>query len=473
MASRSNSLPSPDIPASTPADGLPTRERNWAMLSIGLSVGMASVDTAIANTALPTIAAELHATPADAVWVVSIYQLAMVATLLPLAALSERIGYRRMSLFGIALFTLASLGCASAHSLPALIVARLLQGLGASASMSVNGALLRTIYPAKIRGRGFGMNALVVAVAFALGPSLASLILTWASWPWLFAVNLPLGILAFLVARRMLPETALTREAVDLVAAGLNAAAFGLLILALNDAARLVSPSRFLPEFAVAALMFFLLVRRERGQAAPMLPTDLFRRPLFALSAATAVCTFATQSLAFVSLPFYFETALGRSQVETGYLMTPWPVLVGIMAPIAGRLSDRHPAGLLGGIGLAALALGMLSLFAMPAQPDALAIGWRMALCGMGFGFFQAPNLKAIMTSAPPERSGGASGIVATARLTGQATGAALVALCLSVSQTHGAGYALVLGAIFAALASVTSVSRLFVAGRTKASAPR
>jgi DHA2 family multidrug resistance protein-like MFS transporter len=216
-------------------------------------------------------------------------------------------------------------------------------------------------------------------------------------------------------------------------------------------------------ELGAAIVLFALLLKREAGRKAPILPIDLFRRPLFALSSLTAICTFATQSLAFVSLPFYFEIALGRSPVETGFLMTPWPVLVGIMAPIAGRLSDRHAPGLLGGIGLAVLAAGMLSLVIMPAHPTALDIGWRMAVCGIGFGFFQAPNLKAIMGSAPPHRSGAASGIVATSRLTGQATGAALVALCLSLSPRDGAGYALVLGALFAALASIASFSRLFV----------
>jgi DHA2 family multidrug resistance protein-like MFS transporter len=197
-----------------------------------------------------------------------------------------------------------------------------------------------------------------------------------------------------------------------------------------------------------------------------MLPVDLFRRPLFALSVVTAVCTFAAQGLAFVSLPFYFEHVLGRSPVETGFLITPWAVMVGIMAPIAGRLSDRYQPGLLGGAGLLALAAGLLSLLLMPAAPSSLAICWRMALCGLGFGFFQAPNLKAIMSSAPAERAGGASGIVATARLTGQAGGAALVALCFTLAGSAGTGWALGLAAASAAFASIASFARLAVQKR-------
>lgn len=445
-------------------DGLPPGPRGMAVLAVALGVGMAALDTAIANTALPAMAAQLHATPADSVWIVNAYQLAMVATLLPFAALGETVGYRRVYVGGMAVFTVASLACALAWSLPALIAARLLQGLGASAIMSVNTALLRAIYPSRLHGRGFGNNALVVAVGFAVGPSLASVILAASSWEWLFGINVVPGIAAFFLARRALPETPRASHRFDGVAGLYNAAAFGMGILALGDAAHRVGIGTLLPEALVALAFFVLLLRRQRGHPAPLLPVDLLGRPLFALSTLTAVCTFAAQALAFVALPFYFEGALGRSPIETGFLLTPWPVLVGVMAPLAGRLSDRHAPGLLGGIGLLILAFGLVTLLRLPAAATALDIGWRMAVCGIGFGFFQAPNMKAIMGSAPPARSGSASGIVATARLSGQAVGAALVAFCLTLSHLHGPGYAIALAAGFAFLASVASFSRLAVA---------
>jgi len=445
-------------------DGLAPGPRGLAILALALGVGMSSLDTAIANTALPAMAAQLHATPADSVWIVNAYQLAMVATLLPIAALGETVGYRRVYVAGMVLFTAASLACALAWSLPALIVARLFQGLGASAIMGVNTALLRAIYPAKLQGRGFGTNALVVAVGFALGPSVASIILAASSWEWLFGINVLPGIAAFFLARRALPDTKRASHRIDGVASLYNVAAFGMAILALGDAAHRVGPATLLPEAAVALVFFVLLLRRQRGHPAPLLPVDLLRRPLFALSTVTAMCTFAAQALAFVALPFYFEGALGRSPIETGFLMTPWPVLVGVMAPIAGRLSDRYSPGLLGGIGLLILAAGLVTLLQLAPGASALDIGWRMALCGVGFGFFQAPNIKAIMGSAPASRSGGASGIVATARLSGQATGAALVAFCLTISHLHGPWYAIGLAAAFAFVASVASFSRLAVA---------
>jgi len=137
---------------------------------------------------------------------------------------------------------------------------------------------------------------------------------------------------------------------------------------------------------------------------------------------------------------------------------------VAIMAPIAGRLSDRYPAGILGGLGLALLGLGMALLALLPTSPHVADIVWRMAICGCGFGFFQAPNMKALMSSAPADRSGSASGIVATARLTGQTIGAALAALCFGLAGREGATLALVLGAVFAAVGSGMSVLRLVAA---------
>lgn len=444
-------------------DGLPPDARRLAMLAVAIGVGMASLDTAIANTALPAIAEQLHTTPAASIWIVNVYQLAMVATLLPFAALGEIIGYRRVCLFGLGLFTAASLACALAWSLPSLVAARLFQGIGGAAMMGVNTAMVRTIFPARLHGHGFGLNSLVVAVAFAIGPTAASLILAVAPWEWLFAINVPLGVAAVLLARRALPHSPRASHRIDAPTAIFNVLAFGLLILVFGDAAHQESWRRLLPEIAATLICFALLLRRQAGHAAPMLPVDLFRRPLFALSSLTAVCTFATQGLAFVSLPFYFEHTLGRSPVETGFLMTPWAVLVAVMAPIAGKLSDRYPPGALGGIGLALLSSGMVSLLMLPDQPTVFDIGWRMAWCGIGFGFFQAPNLKAIMGSAPPSRAGGASGVVATSRLIGQATGAALVAYCFTLSATRGTSYALLLGAAFAAVASVASFSRLIV----------
>jgi DHA2 family multidrug resistance protein-like MFS transporter len=455
-------------PATTPMDGLPPELRLWAVAAIFTALAMASLDTAIANIALPAIAADLHVSPAEAVWVVNVYQIALVATLLPLGALGEIVGHQRIYLGGLLLFTLASLGCALAWSLESLLVARTLQGLGASGLMSVNTALVRFVYPTRMLGRGFGHNALVVATAFTLGPTIASGILAFGPWPWLFAVNLPFGVIALLIGIKTLPATPRAVHAFDFAGAVLAAGSLGLFITGIGSAAHKAPLGLVSGELAAAVVLGWLLMRRQADHPAPMLPIDLFRRPIFALSTATAVCSFAVQGLAFVSLPFYFEDILLRSQVETGFFMTPWPLVVAIMAPIGGRLSDRYPVGILGGIGLALLGVGMVLLATLPASPGVANIVWRMVICGIGFGFFQTPNMKALMSSAPPHRSGSASGIVATARLTGQTVGAALAALCFTLAGREGATVALALGAGFAALGSVMSFLRLVVGAPPK-----
>jgi len=443
------------------ADGVPLPQRYFAILTIALGLTMAVLDGAIANVALPTIARELHVDAAASIWVVNAYQLAVTISLLPLASLGEIVGYRRVYQYGLLVFTLASFGCALSHTLTALTLARILQGFGAAGVMSVNTALVRFIYPRRLVGAGIGLNAMVGSVSSAVGPSVAAAILSLGTWEWLFAVNVPIGLFAFSIAARTLPATTRSPHPFDSVSAGLNALAFGLLIFGIDGLGHGQDHLVVAGELSGAVVFGTLLVLRQLSRSFPLLPVDLLRIPLFALSVATSICSFAAQGLAYVSLPFLFQNGLGRSQVATGLLMTPWPLTVAVIAPVAGRLSDRYPAGVLGGIGLLAMAAGLAALALLPAHPGNLDIIWRTALCGAGFGFFNAPNNRAMITAAPPERSGGASGMLATARLLGQTTGAALVALVFGLAPSLGTTLTLALAACFSAGAAVVSFLRL------------
>jgi DHA2 family multidrug resistance protein-like MFS transporter len=443
------------------SDGLPERDRRLAMLSLMLAAAQVTLDISIVYTALPAIAADLQRSAAVTVWVVSAYQLAVVAAVLPLAGLGEVIGHRRISLAGLVLFVAGSLACGLASTLPMLIAARLLQGLGAAALISVTTALIRFIYPARSLGHGLGLYALVVAVALACGPTVASFVLALTSWNALFLLHLPIGALSLALGVRVLPATGGSGHRYDLPAAVLTAGMFALLVFGLGEAAHSAPLPKLASIWGGAIVCAVLLLRRQAGHPAPMFAVDLLRRPLFALSAATAILSFVTQGLAFVSLPFLFHTVMGWSQAHTGLLMTTWPVVLSVMALNAGRLSDRWPAAKLGGAGLLLLCAGMVLLALLGRDAAAVDIVWRLALCGAGFGLFQAPNMNAIMSSAPPERSGGASGIVATARMLGQALGAALAAACFGVSTQQGPTIALWVGSGFAVLASAASLLRL------------
>ena len=196
------SLSLPMQPRLEPVDGVPMPQRMWAILTIGLGLTLAVLGGGIANVALPTIAREVQTSPANSIWVVNAYQLAVTVSLLPMSSLGEIYGYRRVYQIGLIVFTVASFFCALSTSLPTLIVARMIQGFGAAGIMSVNSALIRFIYPRRWLGRGVGLNATVGSIASAIGPSVASAILAVAPWPWLFSVNVPLGLVAGIIAMR-------------------------------------------------------------------------------------------------------------------------------------------------------------------------------------------------------------------------------------------------------------------------------
>jgi MFS transporter, DHA2 family, multidrug resistance protein len=441
-------------------DGLPRRARYWATAAIWLALLMAVIDSSIANVALPTIAKDLHTAAAASIWVVNAYQLAIVVALLPLAALGEIVTFRRVFLVGLFVFVLASVGCCFAHSLAELTLARAVQGLGAAGVMAVNPALVRFTYPAAQLGRGVGLNALVISVASVIGPSLASLILAHASWPWLFAVNVPTGIAALAVGSFALPHSPRSGGSLDRLSTVLNVVAYGGTILGLDV---LMRGGAALPGAASIALGIgagWLLVRRSLPQARPLIPIDLLRNRLFSLTIATSVASFTAQMLAFVSLPFLLQIIMHKTQVETGLLMTAWPLAVGVAAPVAGRLADRYPAALLGGLGLALLGLGLFLLGGMPADATTGAIVWRMALCGLGFGLFQAPNNRTLLSAAPRSRTGAAGGMLASARLTGQTAGATLAAILFGLG-TGGLSWSLWLGSAVAVVGACVSLSRI------------
>jgi DHA2 family multidrug resistance protein-like MFS transporter len=453
----------------TARDGLPVPQRYGAMAAIILGIALVVLDSTILNLALPDIARHFGAAPSDAVWVINAYQLAILSLLLPCAHLGERVGYRRVYLVGMAVFTFASLACVLAPSLLALALARAAQGLGAAGMMAVNAALVRLTYPSNVLGRGIALNSVVVATASVAGPSIAALVLSVASWPWLFLIQLPLGIGVLVLAQRALPyNTAPPSNArLELVDVLLNMAMFSLVFLAADafGARRGAAPDGQRIAVALGLLLAGLAVgwiylRRQWRQPAPLFPVDLLRIPVFGLSMCTSVTAFAAQTLAFIALPFLLLEGQGRGHFEAGLLITAWPAAIVLTAPFAGRMIHRVPGGLLGGIGLALLATGLALCAVLPDAPTAWRIAAPLALCGIGFGLFQSPNNHTIVTSAPLRRAGAASGMLGTARLTGQSLGAVLLGLIFSVAGVREGGPAIALG-LAAALAGASAVFSL------------
>ena len=440
------------------------------MLGIALSV----LDGSIVNLALPSISRDLHSAASQSILVVNAYQVATLAMLLPCAAFGDRLGYRRVYLVGVAVFTAASAACLLSSSLHLLIAARAIQGLGAAGIMGVNAALVRLTYPSSMLGRGIALNSVVVASSSVAGPSIAAAVLSLASWHWLFALNIPLGLLLLWLGRKALPSnTAPTSPHPPLFAldVGLNVLFFGFMFAGMNGlsggfgkSGRLASTGEGFVALSLAIVFGFVYFRRQRGQPMPLLPVDLLRIPVFAFSMLTSVSAFAAQTLAFISLPFLMLDAWHLSPLHAGLVITAWPCGVVAVAPIAGRLIGRFHGGLLGGIGLIVLCTGLALLAGMAQQPTTADVAWRLLLCGLGFGLFQSPNNHTIVTSAPLRRAGAASGMLGTARLTGQSFGAVLLAIIFAVAGTadgSGPRAALGLAALFAAASALFSLARM------------
>jgi len=245
------------------------------MLAILISIALASLDTAIANTALPAIATSLHTTPAASVWIINAYQLSAVATILAFASFGGVIGHRKIYLFGLVLFTVSSALCAMSSTLIELTLARVLQGVGASAIMSVNAALIFSLFPPEKLGKGMGLNALVVGMSFAAGPTVASLILSVATWPWLFGVNIPIGLIALAMAIPSLPHTPPNGQRFAWRTAGLSVVTFGSLIYALGEGAQFAGTLPICLALLVCVCAGSLMLRRAVGPHRHL----LFRHP--------------------------------------------------------------------------------------------------------------------------------------------------------------------------------------------------
>jgi len=446
-------------PPGPSADGLPTPRRWLAMVALLGGIVMVVLDMSIANVALPAIAEALHASPADTIWVTTAYQLAVVMCLLPAAALGERLGYHRVFSAGLALFVAASALCALAPSLPWLIAGRCLQGLGSGTVMPLGLALLRFTYPRAMLGRAIAWNALTVAAASAAGPAVGAALLSVADWPWLFAINLPVGALVLAACTR-LPRVPGTPRALDGLSILLNAGLFLGVVLGCDWL--MSKPARGAALLAAGIVCGVALVRRELPRPAPLVPLDLLRHPAFRISVMASVCCFAAQMAATVALPFYLLHGLGQSTLATGLLMTPWPLAVMVAAPLAGRLSDRIPTAWLCAAGGGVLALGLALCAAVPLQDHPwLGTSVLTALAGLGFGFFQTPNNRNMLASTPQERSGAAGGAQSTARLTGQTLGSLMMGLLFhALPATPAARWGLALSAGLALAAGGISLLR-------------
>jgi DHA2 family multidrug resistance protein-like MFS transporter len=293
-----------------------------------------------------------------------------------------------------------------------------------------------------------------------LSPTLGGLIISYATWPWLFAAAVPLGIVSLIVGRSALPDVPGHDEPYDVAGAAMCALTFLLFIGGLESFVHGDSPVIASAIVLAGVLLGVAFVRRELDSDMPILPVDLLRQPLLALSVLGAFLAFIASMTLMLTLPFRLQHTMGFQPSEVGAMIMGWPAAIMIMAPLAGMLSDRYPAGVLGGIGMGITAGGFVLIALLPASATHWAIFWRLALCGIGYGLYMTPNARLVVASTPVKRAASAGGLISTNRLLGQTIGATLVAALLDIG--HGADRTpAVVAAFMAAAACLCSLARM------------
>lgn len=406
------------------------------VFTVGITTVLSVLDGTISNVALPTIAQDLSVSSAAVVWVVNAFQLTTTMLIVPLTTYGDIGGFARLYRAGVVIFIIGSIACASAHSLSVLVAGRCIQAIGAAGILATSQPITRFAFPRTMLGLAIGVQSLIVSISSAAGPAIGGLILGIGSWPWLFWINVPFALVA-LALSGMLPDMPRASHRFDWLSAVLSGATLALFITGLDQLRAPANPALFAFEVAAALILGTIAVRRQAHLETPFIPIDLLQIRIVRLSAMTSITAFMSQNAALIALPFYFH-ALGYAPTQIGLLMTPFPVGSALMALFAGRLSDRYHAGILGAVGLVIFAAAMVLLAILPDHPATFEVVWRTGLGGAGFAIFVAPNLRAMVASAPPHRSGAITGLTTTSRMTGQTIGVALTALVFSLGGGTG-----------------------------------
>jgi EmrB/QacA subfamily drug resistance transporter len=397
----------------------------WAMLGIGLGMLMSTLDSSIVNVSLPTLVDELDTTFAIVQWVVLSYLLVIACLILSVARLGDMLGKNRVYNVGLVLFTIGSLLCGLSPGVGWLIGFRAFQGCGAVMMTSLGAAILTEVFPSSERGRALGISGGIVSVGIALGPAIGGLLIGAVGWRSVFLVNVPLGIFAAVIVYKVVPPSIRGEpgQRFDLAGALIMFVALGAYALAMTigQETGFVQPL-ILGLLAVGLIGVVAFVLVERRVSDPMIAPEMFNNILFGVNLVMGFLVFIMIGGQFV-IPFFLELVEGYNTIQVGLMMMVFPVMMGLFAPISGALSDRFGSRVISLIGLVAVVIGCLLLSTLHAGVGVWGYVWRMAPLGIGMGMFNSPNNSAIMGTAPRERLGVASGLMALSRILGQTSG--------------------------------------------------
>ncbi len=404
---------------------------------------MTTLDSSIVNVALPTMAKELNTSMAGIEWVVTSYLITICATILLFGKLGDILGKTRIFKFGIGIFTIGSLLCGFSNTLFMLILSRIVQAIGAGAAMATNQGIITETFPANERGRALGMTGTAVALGTMVGPTLGGLIVSIAPWEYIFLINIPIGILVYIGVIKILPfKKKMSDFIIDIKGSILFMISITLLFTSINFGQSLGYNNLFIVmSFIISLTLFAIFIRVEKNSDNPMLDIKIFKNRLFSLSIFCGFTSFISIGAVNIILPFYYQDVLSLSPSTAGLMMTVSPIILAVVAPLSGYLSDKIGSEKISALGLSILSIGIISLVIFNVNTSLIVVGILVGLLSLGSGIFQSPNNSLIMSTVEKNELGIAGSINGLVRNLGTTTGIALSTSILYSRMSSKLGY--------------------------------
>lgn len=419
-------------------------KKEWAILLTVLPMTfMTTLDSSIVNVALPTMAKELNTSMAGIEWVVTSYLIVICATILLFGKLGDILGKTRIFKFGIGVFTIGSLLCGLSNTLFMLILSRIVQAIGAGAAMATNQGIITETFPPNERGRALGMTGTAVALGTMVGPTLGGLIVSIAPWEYIFLINIPIGILVYIGVIKILPFKKKASDfKIDVKGSILFMISVTLLFTSINFGQSLGFTNMFIVmSFIISLILFAIFIRVEKTSDNPMLDIKIFKNRLFSLSIFCGFTSFISIGAVNIILPFYYQDVLALSPSAAGLMMTVSPIILAVIAPLSGYLSDKIGSEKISALGLSILSIGIISLVLFNVNTSLIVVGVLVGLLSLGSGIFQSPNNSLIMSTVEKNELGIAGSINGLVRNLGTTTGIALSTSILYSRMSSKLGY--------------------------------
>ncbi|WP_026892461.1 MFS transporter [Lacrimispora aerotolerans] len=419
------------------------KNRMLILINVVLLTFMATLDSSIVNVALPQMSELLSVSSEAIAWVVTIYLLVVVGTILIFGRLGDFLGKTRIFLYGVLVFTAGSLLCGISHSFMQLIISRGIQALGAAAAMGTNQGIITQVFPVNERGKALGISGTAVALGSMAGPPLGGFIIHSFAWEYIFLINVPIGIIVYILGIKILPRSKkaagqpFDRRGSVLFFFSI-ASLFFSLIMGRNYG---YGSPLILGGFFFFLVSFLLFLYLESRTEVPLLPLSLFRNSLFSISILCAFLSFVALSSATIILPFYLQDTLKYSPAFTGIILMVSPVILAVVAPLSGYLSDKIGSEILTFAGLSLTGIGLCLMSTLTERTEISVLVVYLAVMSVGNGLFQSPNNSITMSTAPKNMLGICGSVNALIRNLGLISGVTFAVIILYSRMSHLVGY--------------------------------